>query len=236
MTHMFALLKSKIALAIIGCIAVGSLTATAAVATSQHVGPFAVNTTQHGVQGGGDDNTKTPGANGHETHLQGQIKSVTFASGSTNAGTLVLLPKGKQQTVTVQFTAQTKVEVSVNHSGDDSSKSGDDSKGTPTAKNGDDNKGTPTAKNGDDGKGTPTAKNDSKGASALVAGLNVEIEGTTQADGSVLAKVIEANDNENASEGTPEPGDAHGTPEPGDNHGTPEPGDTHGKPTPQPSH
>ena len=222
---MLALLKSKIAIAIIGCIAVASITATAAVASAQHAGPFAVNTTQHGVQGGGDDGTKTVGADGQETHLQGQIKSVTFTANSTKAGTLVLLPTGKQQTVTVQFTAQTKVEVSLSHSGGDSSKSGDDGKDTPTPEH-DKAKGTPT----------PTANHGKQGAAALVAGLTVQVEGTKQADGSILAKEIQANDNGDAHEGTPEPGNNHGTPEPGDKHGTPEPGDSHGTPTPQPSH
>jgi cytoskeletal protein RodZ len=106
---MLTLLKSKIALAIIGMIGVGTVTATAAVASAHHAGPFAVNTTQQ--QGHDADPTKTAKANNQEYHAQGQIVSVTFAAGSTNSGSLVLRPNGQQQTVTVTFTSATHVEV-----------------------------------------------------------------------------------------------------------------------------
>ncbi|MBA3822990.1 MAG: hypothetical protein H0X24_03675 [Ktedonobacterales bacterium] len=212
---MFALLRSKIAIAIIGCIAVGTITATAAVANAAHAGPFGLNTSQHSLQGGNGDHTATPGDHAQEVRLQGAIQSVTFAAGSITAGSFVVLPQEQQQTVTVQFTNQTHIEVSSN-----------DEKSDVTS-----------TKGSDDGKATPVPDHGQPHGAALTAGLFVQIEGTKQRDGSVLAKEIQANDNGNAHQGvdgTPEPGEIHGTPEPGDSHGTPEPGDSHG--TPQPSH
>ncbi|HEY7357490.1 MAG TPA: DUF5666 domain-containing protein [Ktedonobacterales bacterium] len=94
---------------------------------------------------------------------QGVIQQITFDQGTTTSGSLVFLPNGKQSTVTVVFTTATHIEVGEGNSGDSSHDQNDD--------NGNDN-----AQQG-----------------ALQAGMTVKIEGTVQADGSILAREINAN-------------------------------------------
>src|SRR5215469_12858482 len=102
---MLTLLKTKVALALIGTLVIGSLTGTAVVMAQNHAGPF------HAVGQNDDETTKTPESHEGDTyHAQGVIKGVTFASGNTS-GSLTFLPNGATTTVVIHFTAQTHVEV-----------------------------------------------------------------------------------------------------------------------------
>jgi hypothetical protein len=210
---MLTLLKSKLVLAIIGIMGIGGITATATIASAQHAGPFAINTSQHG-QDDGNNTSTTPG---HEFHAQGVIVSVTLAQGSTTSGTLVLRPNGQQNTVIVHFTADTHIEVSHDQNDDDSEH------GTPI----------PAA------TGEHSASSLTAGLTVNVEGV-VQSDGSVLAKEIQANDNGNAHDGDNGTpeanddHGTPGPGDDHGTPEPGDDHGTPGPGDDHG--TPEPHH
>lgn len=110
---MLALLKTKLAVLLLGALAVTGATGTAAVvAAHAHAGPFA----QGGIfaqqqSAPHAQATKTPeGGAGTSFQGQGLIQSVTFAAGNVS-GTLVFLPDGTTTPITVQFTTQTHVEV-----------------------------------------------------------------------------------------------------------------------------
>jgi len=206
---MLTLLKSKMALAIIGVVAAGTITTTAAVASVNHEGPFATHTIS-AAQGHGTPDAKSTDTAKATFHAQGQITAVQFAASSTTAGILTFVPDGQSKTITVAFTDQTKVEVSLTH--------------------------TNPAKGGQGNTATPNPIHGQPGAAALVAGLFAVIDGTTQTDGSVLATHIQANDHGNAHQGGPDasptPGPSHGKGTPGPDktpqpEGTPQPGQGH---------
>ncbi len=98
-----------------------------------------------------------------EFEAQGVIQQITFDQGTTQSGSLVFLPTGKQTTVTVVFTTATHIEVGEGNSGDSSHDQDDDN------------------------------DNDEAQSGVLQAGMTVKVEGTVQADGSVLAREINAN-------------------------------------------
>jgi hypothetical protein len=102
----------------------------------------------------------------NEFEAQGVIQQVTFDQGSAHSGNLVFLPNGQQTTVKVIFTAATEIKVGGGNGGDSSHDQNDD--------------------NG----------NDNAQPGVLQAGMTVKVEGVTQADGSVLAREIEANAND----------------------------------------
>ena len=110
---MLTLLKTKLALILIGALAVTGVTGTAAVvAAHQHVGLFA-NGNLFGTQTShshGDINTDKGTPTDANYHAQGIIQSVTLGTDSTS-GTLTLLPNGTSTVVTVDFTAQTHIEI-----------------------------------------------------------------------------------------------------------------------------
>jgi len=108
---MLAALKTKLALALIGGIAVLGITGTTVVvAAQQHAGPFAP---------GGMFAHATPASAQSEAHkaqdqspyhAQGLIHSVSLDA-KTHTGTLVFIPDGTSKSVTVRVTVQTHVEV-----------------------------------------------------------------------------------------------------------------------------
>jgi hypothetical protein len=104
---MLTLLKTKVALVLIGTLVAGSLTGTAVMMAQNHAGPFHVS----GQNTNAGETTKTPESHEGDTyHAQGLIKGVTFASNKAS-GSLTFLPNGATTTVTVHFTAQTHIEV-----------------------------------------------------------------------------------------------------------------------------
>lgn len=188
---MLTFLKSKLALTIIGVVAAGTITTTAAVASVNHVGPFASHTANSTPANSTTHAHPTATAK-NSFHAQGQITAIQFAAGSTTSGTLTFLPDSQTQSVTVSFTDQTKVEVSLTQ---------------------------PDPKKGGQGN-TPTPTTHKQlGAAALIAGLYAVIDGTLQSNGEVLATHIQASDHGKAHQGgpdtTPTPGPDHGKGTPG---------------------
>src|SRR5215469_11257054 len=108
---MLTVLKTKLALTIIGLVAAtGVAGTTAVVAAQQHAGPFAPG----GIFA---SHTATPADHDHGTpaasdqyEAQGLIQSVSL-NADKQSGTLQFLPNGTSASITVQFTADTHVEV-----------------------------------------------------------------------------------------------------------------------------
>lgn len=131
-------MKNKLVTIIIAVVAVFTVAGAGAVMAAQSHNPSSSPRTSDGAAQAGK---------GFEA--QGVIQQVMFDQGTTQSGSLVFLPTGKQTTVTVTFTTATEI-----HTG--------------------------------------TASGSSQ-QTALQAGMMVKIEGTVQADGSVLAREINAN-------------------------------------------
>ncbi len=99
---MFSRLTNKLSGMIIGAVAVLAIIgAGAAMASQTHVGPFA-----------NSSHTSSSGASQTESSFeaQGAIQQVSYDQGTTQSGNFTFLPNGKQTTVTVLFTAQSKIE------------------------------------------------------------------------------------------------------------------------------
>lgn len=158
---MFSRLTNKLSGMIIGAVAVLAIVgAGAAMASQNHVGPFA--SSSHSASSGASQSESS-------FEAQGVIQQVTFDQGTTQSGNLTFLPDGKQATVTVLFNAQSKMEA--DQSGDNEGQ-GDNSDQQVT----------------------------------LQAGQHAKVEGTLQADGSVLASEIKVDVVANGAP-TKEPGD-----------------------------
>ena len=108
---MLTLLKTKVALLVLGAIAFTGVAGTATVVVAQHhAGPFAPGGI-FGAQHPSQDASATKTPDGKTFHAQGIIQSVTWDAGKTS-GSLTFVPNGTTAPVTVRFTAQTHVEVS----------------------------------------------------------------------------------------------------------------------------
>jgi hypothetical protein len=167
-----ALLHSKIALAIIGATFVagtGAVVATATGATSHLPQAFFA---QNGSHHGDDDTTKTPGGVGEHQETHGVVASVNSAGSSFS--------------------------LTVTHEANDDQGGTSDEHGTPTAKS------TPT-------KSTPTTstlvvkvaadtkfEGATKSFADLKAGMEAEVGGASQSDGSFLAAKVEASNGTDA--------------------------------------
>jgi hypothetical protein len=189
---MLAWMKTKVATLLIGALAAGTVAGGTAVAASRHAGPFA--------PGAVFGSQKTV-ASDHDQHdanyeTQGLIKGVTFTDSGKTSGALVLLPDGQTATVKVTFTAATHVEVNgAQNTGEKESGDQASGKGTPAPAEG---AGAKTPEPEASGTKTPDAAHS---AAALAVGLYANVTGTKQADGSVLAKNIQANANGKAHQG-----------------------------------
>lgn len=156
---MFSRLTNKLSGMIIGAVAVLAIVgAGAAMASQNHVGPFASGS--HSASSGASQSESS-------FEAQGVIQQVTFDQGTTQSGNLTFLPDGKQATVTVLFNVQSHIESVSNDEGQD---------------------------------------NASDQQATLQAGQHAKVEGTLQADGSVLASEIKVDVDVNGAP-TQEPGD-----------------------------
>jgi cytochrome c-type biogenesis protein CcmE len=106
---MLTLLKSKLAMTVLGLVvAMGAAGTATVVAAQQHVGPFAQSSGLASGHSTGQGTTTPQGS--HQFHAQGLIQGVTLNS-DTVSGMVLFLPDGASKAVTVHFTAQTHVEV-----------------------------------------------------------------------------------------------------------------------------